>query len=364
MPGHYCWYNLNKINTLWRSIRFSVALFLQSDKIKSFIFESSINKNWCMRSYLLAVLLSIAGIGRINAQHEIGGFLGASAFLGDLGGANNIGKPFIRDIDYHEIRPLIAGFYRYNVNGFLAVRTQLYFTMLRGDDKNTDGLSPAEPGGTDAQWFREYRNLSFRSPYLEASAMLDINLRRWIDKEGYAENKWAPYITGGFGGFYFNPTTQYLGQRVALQPLGTEGQGLPGYSDKYKRISLTLIGGGGFKWWINDRFSMAYELTYHHTFTDYIDDVSTVYPDPVDIFAFYDAGTAKQIVDLARRSVELDPDQQFGYVTAPGEQRGDPNDKDQVLSMQISFSFHLGSGFGKYYKGGGMKRGKMQCPKW
>ena len=50
----------------------------------------------------------------------------------------------------------------------------------------------------------------------------------------------------------------------------------------------------------------------------------------------------------------------YDYVTAPGEQRGDPSDRDQVLSMQISFSYNLGTGF----KGGGFKRGRMQCPKW
>ena len=317
-----------------------------------------------IRVVFLGIITIFLAVKPVSAQHEVGVWLGASAFLGDLGGANNIGKPFIRDIDYKEIRPLLAGFYRYNVNGFIAVRTQLYWTVLRGDDKNTDGLGPDEPGGTDDQWFREYRNLSFKSHFFEACAMVDINLRSWIDGE-YSENKWAPYLTGGFGGFVFNPTTQYLGQRVALQPLGTEGQGLPGYSNKYKRIAPSLIGGGGFKWWISDRISMSYELTYIHTFTDYIDDVSTVYVDPIDVFANYDAATAQKIVDLARRSVELDPTQKFGFVTAPGEQRGDPTDRDQLLSMQVSFSYNLGSGFyGKNFKGGGFKRGHMQCPTW
>jgi len=38
---------------------------------------------------------------------------------------------------------------------------------------------------------------------------------------------------------------------------------------------------------------------------------------------------------------ELDPDGVYGYVTAPGEQRGDPTDNDEYIFVSVQDPLHL-----------------------
>ena len=64
------------------------------------------------------------------------------------------------------------------------------------------------------------------------------------------------------------------GQVFALQPLGTEGQGIPGYQDAYSLFAPVVPVNFGLRLEINSKLSIAGEINYHYPFTDYIDDVS------------------------------------------------------------------------------------------
>ncbi|MEO8713188.1 MAG: DUF6089 family protein, partial [Parafilimonas sp.] len=77
------------------------------------------------------------------------------------------------------------------------------------------------------------RNLSFASNISEASVTLEYDLHLLDEPQ-----KFTPYIFAGVGLFHFNPYTFYDSQKVYLQPLGTEGQGLAVYPGK-KNYSLT-----------------------------------------------------------------------------------------------------------------------------
>ncbi len=83
------------------------------------------------------------------------------------------------------------------------------------------------------------------------------------------------YFFAGVGGFYFDPRAQFNNTWVQLQPLGTEGQGLPGGAEEYKNIQLCIPMGVGLRRAFTKQWSGGLELQYTKTFTDYIDDVST-----------------------------------------------------------------------------------------
>ena len=82
---------------------------------------------------------------------------GACNFLGELGGANQIGTHFVKDLEFSLTRPSAQLAYRYKHNSRLAVKVGLYYQLLKGNDNLTQ-----EP-------FRNNRNLSFKSNLWELS---------------------------------------------------------------------------------------------------------------------------------------------------------------------------------------------------
>ncbi len=283
-----------------------------------------------------------------NIGQQVGGGIGSANFLGELGGAKGVGKGFFFDYKFRETRPALIAFYRLNSTPWFAARADLSFAMVGGSDANIKVDLPTTPQETvtaEAGWYRKYRNLSFRSHILELSAMFEFNLLRY--EFGRRKYRYTPYVFGGVGIFHFMPKAKYNGQWVNLRKLGTEGQDFAAYPDRkrYSQIQPTIPLGIGFKYNFTREISFSFEYGYRITFTDYIDDVSKTYVDPQDILAEYpnNPETAQMIIDLSRRSTELDPDGTFGYVTRPGEQRGDPRSNDTyfftgVIKMAYTFA--------------------------
>ena len=77
------------------------------------------------------------------------------------------------------------------------------------------------------------RNLSFNTSIKEASLGLETSL---LD---LSTTRFTPYVYGSISLYHFNPWAyDNSGKKVFLQPLSTEGQGLPQYS-KQKPYKLT-----------------------------------------------------------------------------------------------------------------------------
>jgi hypothetical protein len=93
--------------------------------------------------------------------------------------------------------------------------------------------------------------------------------------------------------------------------------------------------GGGIKFTINPVLTLAIEVGYRKTFTDYIDDVSTTFID-AQVLQNH-KGT--QSVDLAFRTDEL-PNASGGY-PASGSQRGDPRFNDWYTFYTTSLRITL-----------------------
>lgn len=263
---------------------------------------------------------------------ELGITIGASSFLGDLGGSADIGRSLFTDMDLAATRPAVGAYYRWNPNNKLGLRANLYYTQVFGDDALGGATDPAQAG-----WARVYRNLSFRSNLIELSTSLEVNLLPYV--AGSERFRFTPYITAGFGGAYFDPRTLYNGEWIQLQPLGTEGQGLPQYpaKEKYSQITAVFPVGVGIKYNFNDSWAMSFEVSHRFTTTDYIDDVGGSYANPTFFFQNYDNATASLATALADRSSG-----EYPSITAPGEQRGDPSDFDGYSFIGLfSLSFVL-----------------------
>lgn len=240
---------------------------------------------------------------------EVGLFIGCSYYLGDLN----------RNGHFNSLtRPAGGLVYRYNFNPRFSVKGNLFMGTLMGDDARS---------GVPAQ---EFRNLHFKSPVTEFGANLEFNFLNYVI--GHPKTPFTPYVFGGVGVFFMSPKAQLGNNWYALQPLGTEGQGTS-LSDE-KRYSLTQVClpfGIGVKAWIASRVGLSLEWGFRKTFTDYIDDVSTRYVDPV-ILASSNGSAAAYFSDTS-----LSPDHSQNV----GKQRGDPSTKDWYSFAGLILTFKL-----------------------
>lgn len=256
--------------------------------------------------------------------------VGATNFLGDLGGANQIGTHFVKDFELLATRPVFSFGYRYRLDRRQSVKGAAYAGVLRGNDNWTK------------EYYRNNRNLQFRSPFLELSAQYEFAIVK--EREGHRYNiKTAKgvrgvhmhtYLFGGIGVLAFYPYGPYpAGGWVALRPLHTEGQGLPGGPAKhYLPVTICIPYGVGVKYAITRLLSIGMEAGVRYTFSDYIDDVSTNYYDPKKIGDAY-GPIAKVMSNPPNNS---DPGS-----TMPGEMRGDPKHKDAYMFILVNLNQKL-----------------------
>ena len=290
-----------------------------------------------MRLLLICtILLSVASTPSSGQKGEFGGQLGFSGFLGDLGGANSAGTHFLKDIEPSLFRPAVGIFYRYNFSSRFAWKNTLTYTRVLGDDGLLDGSDP-----TSDQFYRWYRNLSFFSDIFEITSTIEFNILKF--SIGNRRERFTPYIATGIGVFFMDPKAKFEGRNVRLQPLGTEGQGLPEYPDRepYSLTQLAIPLTFGFKLGISKNLALGFEITHRITFTDYMDDVSTSYVDPALFYLHKDVNTAMLAESLANRSYEVDPNGDYAGITDPGSGRGNPDRGDEYFMVLFSLSYSI-----------------------
>jgi len=182
---------------------------------------------------------------------EFGFLAGVSIYNGDLSS-----EEYVRYTE--DFLPAGGIFLRGVVHPKLAVRGSFIIGALRADDK----------GRTN-----DVRGLNFKSPLVELSVVGEIHPFR--NRRNMQAPSLSPYFFGGVAGYYFNPKTDYEGEEVELQPIGTEGQGLPGGPEKYSRVQVSIPLGFGLHWQVNNRLSLGAEFGARKLFTDYLDDVGS-----------------------------------------------------------------------------------------
>ena len=281
--------------------------------------------------------LTILCYQQLKAQTaDVGVALGAASFFGDLGGANNIGRPLMFDYESSLVKPAVGIFYKQHFGRKFSLRAQVFYTEIGGNDKLIEPRYTYAP-----EWFRKYRNLNFHSQLWEGAVLGEINLFNFSN--GAMKNRISPYLFGGIGVFHFDPLTTLNGVTYHLHDYHTEAQGAAGP----KQYSLTQVcypWGGGIKYKLTPYIILGVEYGDRLTTTDYMDDVSTKYPSLAEFQSMFpgDAAKAQTAYELSRRSQELDPGEANGVTTAAGEQRGDPKNNDQyIFSYVVSVAFTL-----------------------
>ena len=271
-----------------------------------------------------------------NGRAEVGLGLGPLIFLGDLGGAAGLGRPFIKDIDYPLTKLAKGIFVGYAPREWLGFRLAANWGTLDGDDKQAPNK-----GGDEVT--RLERNLNFTTKLVEGYLGAEFYPSVFLERYDGLKGKLRPYGIVGIGVFHFNPKTQTdAGQWVYLQPLHTEGEGFAEYPDRkeYKLTEMEIPMGFGFKYYLKENMFIGLEIMHRKLFTDYIDDVSTTYIDP----ALFDKYLSPADAALAK---ELNYRGTYSSVSRPsdviGAKRGDPKQNDAYFSTIIRLGWRLNS---------------------
>ncbi|REJ83011.1 MAG: hypothetical protein DWQ44_02545 [Bacteroidetes bacterium] len=267
-----------------------------------------------MKKTLFLLLLCVLTAPFVRAQYEeIGIQVGVTNYKGEL-------SEHLFNTDF--IHPFGGLFFRHNWNRHWSWKVELNYGKISGDDSKADN------------GFELDRNLSFHSNILELSPQLEFNFFPY--ETGNLAYPFTPFVFGGISVFRFNPKAELNGDVYELQPLGTEGQGTNN-NKKYKRIQIAIPFGGGVKWTVSERIGMGIEVGARRTYTDYLDDVSTVYPDLNLLLAANGAAA----VALSDRSFSSRDTSNSSYVFR--NQRGNSKDKDWFLFAGITIYFRLNS---------------------
>lgn len=226
---------------------------------------------------------------------EIGGWVGVSHYFGDLN----------TDYSLNDPGPAFGIVARQNFNERLCLVGGINYSRVGARDEDSQNT------------VEKSRNLSFKSNVFDASLGLEFNFFTYIhgDKRYY----YTPYASAGIVVAKFNPTAELNDVKYNLRDFNTET------SASYATVSPGIQFGVGFKWDLSYRWSFNVGLQARRLSTDYLDDVSTVYPD-LNSLQGGPTGIAAQLSD--RSGVE-------GFATA-GNQRGNSLNNDTYAFIHIS----------------------------
>ncbi|WP_428330218.1 DUF6089 family protein [Mucilaginibacter sp.] len=251
-----------------------------------------------MPKFVLFIALVCISVGSRAQTWELGGSLGGAGYMGDLNPNNPV-----------KISGLaIGGFVKRNFNGYLSAKLNLNLGKISGAD-STSG---------DAQ-FRQ-RNLSFNTSLQEVSLTGEFNFMHYIPEAG--KNKFTPYIFFGVAAANYYPYVNYNGHSYSLRGERTEGQ-----KKNYATTAFSFPYGVGVKYNILGKFTLGADIGYRNPNTDYLDDVSGLYPNKAGM-----SGLAKALSDRSGDKTGV-------YIGSAGTQRGDLNPRDTYFFAQFTLSY-------------------------
>ncbi|HMQ59958.1 MAG TPA: DUF6089 family protein [Flavilitoribacter sp.] len=271
------------------------------------------------RSFLLAILLFPLAV--FAQKLELGVMGGGAIYSGDI-------SPDEFGVYFNQINPAFGIFGRLNVAKPLSIRL---------------GITNGKVDGDDMEIGLEQRGLNFRTNIFEVALTAEINVAHAGNEKG---TQWVPYLFGGGAVYHFDPQAKFDGDYVNLQPLGTEGQGLPGYEAPYKLTQFAVPMGVGMRFIFKNAWSLGFEFGGRKLFTDFLDDVSSKEVNYLDILE----GNGTLAAQLSNPKIKDTPDANLTYVRG-GEYQ------DWYYFGGGTISFYLGGG------GAGWGSGKgIGCP--
>lgn len=237
---------------------------------------------------LLILLVPFLTKAQKKGTLELDFALGTTHTFTDLGGGSGEGTTTpmlsLKDLDGQTTRYVIQAGVRYNVFSRLAVRGTFSFARLFADDQYSEEKN------------RQMRNLRFKSNVLELGAFVEFSILNAKPKRSYTPftpssfwNNLNIYVFGGISGFHFNPQGENeSGEWVDLQPLATEGQGLPSdpnnpdselNEEPYSLWAASFPFGIGFRYYLTQQWAIGLRISNRYTTTDYLDDAHGSYYD-------------------------------------------------------------------------------------
>lgn len=245
---------------------------------------------------------------------DIGFTIGSMAYNGDLSPNSPVDM-------IQQIRPAFGVFGRTSFSNHFSAKLMLNFGSVDGDDAY--GAYPD-------------RGYQFQSGIFEATLTGELHLIRIRHTESSFT---FPYLFGGIGMFHFNPKAELEdGSFVELQPLGTEGQGLPGYEAPYALTQFNVPLGAGVRFVLSDRWSVSFEVGGRLLFTDYLDDVGGAQVNYADVYE----GNGPLAAQLSNPGLPNEPVQVI-------YQRGVPS-RDWYYMGALMVSYNFGEAIRKAFR--------------
>lgn len=258
------------------------------------------NQNKCiLKIILFAFSFSLSALSLRAQTWEAGGSVGGSGYMGDINQRSPV-----------KISGLSAGvFVQRNLNPYFSLKLNYTHGKIQGADSTSNNAQQRD------------RNLSFRTTLSELSLMGEFNFMKYTP--GADDHHFSPFVFFGIGAVDYNPQAGYLGSVYDLRPLGTEGQ-----SQEYARVAMVIPYGAGIKYNFNSSWNIMLNAGYRYVRSDYLDDISGVYPD-----------RTRFVNPLAAALSDRSGERTGTYIGVPGTQRGDFRSRDTYMFIGFTLSF-------------------------
>jgi hypothetical protein len=181
-----------------------------------------------IRVFITSIL--VITLQTLYAQRsEIGFGIGIFNYTGDL----------LRNYDLQYSKPAATVLYRSNLGKVVTFRAAITGGKLGASEKPIDA-------------FADRRAASFDIFLLEGSLAMEYHFLNWKDSK--RPLRYTPYLFGGLALF-----------------------GISGHNSKpeeYSNVQFAIPFGGGFKYIVNPKWYVAFEIGIRRTFFDYLDNIS------------------------------------------------------------------------------------------
>lgn len=218
-----------------------------------------------MRSIFFYFILFIASKGHAQGHVEIGAFLGASGYLGDLNKSDWISK---------ESKPAFGVLARYNLTDFIALRLSFLHGQLSGRDSHYAD--------------RTFRNFSTIAPITEVTLQAEWHFWPLLQPRlpRNFEPTFSPFLFLGIGLAHTSPKPD-LDNMIILKPEFVQGAALD-KNATFSSYHAVIPFGAGMKYRPHPQWTFTLEAAFRLTFSDYLDGIShAANPNKPDRYQFW-----------------------------------------------------------------------------
>ena len=249
------------------------------------------------KRFALLFLVQLCALQLRAQTWEVGGFVGASGYMGDL---NPNGISQFTNMAF-------GGQVKRNFDPYWSAKLNFVQGSIWASDTKSSSIN------------QQNRKLRFYSPLSELSVQVEFNFLYYL--AGISQTRITPFLFTGVGAFQFNPKVDLSSGGVlhtfALNNYLTEGQTKP-----YKTLAMSIPYGLGVKYNMKSSWNLNAEIGYRTAYTDYLDDVSMNYP-----------------TDLSSRTGLSQFLSDPSGIASNGGQRGDYRKRDTYMFAGLSLTY-------------------------